>query len=128
MIFGIGTDIVHIPRMQRNIDRYGDHFARRILAESEWLDYSKSHNRAQFLAKRFAVKEAVAKAFGTGFRNGLHLRHISVIHDDLGRPMLDVSAKASELMTQFGIAHSHVSLSDEQSYAVAFVILERDMS
>lgn len=126
MIIGIGTDIVHIPRMQRNIDRYGDQFAKRILADAEWQDYHRNANPAQFLAKRFAAKEAFSKALGTGFRNGLHLRHIWVTHDDYGRPLLMYEEKASEIMRELGITRSHVSLADEREYAVAFVTLEKD--
>lgn len=125
MIVGIGSDIVHIPRMQRNLERYGDQFARRILAESEWPDYRRSANPAQLLAKRFAAKEAVSKALGTGFRNGLFLRHISVTHDEYGRPLLVFAAKASQIIADLGVTHSHVSLSDEREYAIAFVTLEK---
>ena len=124
MIFGVGTDIVHVSRMQENLDRYGEKFAQRILSDIEFVEFSQTTRQAHFLAKRFAAKEAMAKALGTGFRDGLHLRHITVSHDDSGRPLLDCIEKAGELLTKFGVTRSHISLSDEAEYAIAFVTLE----
>lgn len=126
MIFGIGTDIVQVSRMKENLAKHGERFAERILAESELQRYREHAKPAQFLAKRFAAKEAAAKAFGTGFRDGLSLRHIVVANDENGRPSLQFSDMAEELSKKFQINQSHVSLSDEPNYAVAFVILEYD--
>lgn len=124
MIYGIGTDIVQVSRMEENLAKHGERFAERILAESELHRYQDQARPAQFLAKRFAAKEATAKAFGTGFRDGLSLRHIVVVNDENGRPMLEFSDMAEELARKFQIKQSHISLSDEPNYAVAFVILE----
>ena len=124
MIFGIGTDIVHVTRIQENLDRYGEKFARRILSETEFEEFARNTRQANFLAKRFAAKEAMAKALGTGFRDGLHLRHIQVSHDNKGRPILETTNRAGELLNELGIGRCHVSLSDETEYAVAFVSLE----
>ena len=126
MIFGVGTDIVQVSRMEENLAKYGERFAERILAEPEMQRYQEHVRPAQFLAKRFAAKEAAAKAFGTGFRDGLSLRHIVVINDQNGRPMLEFSEMAEELARKFQITQSHLSLTDEPNYAVAFVILEYD--
>ena len=71
MIFGIGTDIVSVQRMRRNLGRYGERFARRILSESELEEFRATAKPENFLAKRFAAKEAAAKAMGTGFSGGL---------------------------------------------------------
>ncbi|HEX22459.1 MAG TPA: holo-[acyl-carrier-protein] synthase, partial [Chromatiales bacterium] len=68
MIYGIGTDIVGVSRLQTNLDRYGERFAARILAESEMAAFRQTQSQAHFLAKRFAAKEALVKALGTGFR------------------------------------------------------------
>ena len=95
MIFGIGTDIVRVTRMQRSLERYGQRFAERILAAEELAEFSLEARKAHFLAKRFAAKEAAAKAMGTGFRDGLALRHIAVGHDALGKPQLIFSGKAA---------------------------------
>ena len=123
MIFGIGTDIVSVDRIAAGLNRYGDRFARRILADDEYQAYRHSARQASFLAKRFAAKEAVAKALGTGFRQGLSLRQISVGHNELGRPELRYSGHAAEFCRRHGIASSHISLADERDYAVAFVTL-----
>jgi holo-[acyl-carrier protein] synthase len=124
MIIGIGTDIVQIERIQQSIEQFGDDFARRILTAKEFEEYQQSKQAVHFLAKRFAIKEAAAKAFGTGFREGLSWQHISVVHNSLGAPDLHFSDKASVLADKKMIKTAHVSVSDEHHYVVAFVILE----
>ncbi len=124
MIFGIGTDIVRVARMQADIARYGEKFAERILTAKELDEFRQSPQPANFLARRFAAKEAAAKAMGTGFRDGLHLRDIGVGHDPNGRPLLEFSGRASEFVRAQGITTVHVSLADEEDNAVAFVTLE----
>ncbi|MFQ5936874.1 MAG: holo-ACP synthase [Acidiferrobacterales bacterium] len=123
MIFGIGTDIVRIARMQRNLERFGERFARRILTEQELSDYQKENKRAHFLARRFAAKEAAAKAMGLGFSGGLGLRQIGVAHDQKGKPLLEFTGFASEFVSTRGITQFHVSLADEEDHAVAVVTL-----
>lgn len=125
MIVGIGTDIVRIARFEAMLDRHGSRVAERILGAGELQEFLKAARPARFLAKRFAVKEATAKAFGTGFRDGLSLRHIGLQHDALGRPELVFSDRAEELCIQLQISISHVSVADEQDYAIAFVTLQR---
>ena len=126
MIFGIGTDIVRIERMQDALERHGDKFAERILSSEELKDYQATEHSARFLAKRYAAKEATAKAMGTGFRDGLSLKHIFIGHDQLGKPVLNYSNKASEFVDENRINESHISIADEQEYAVAFVTLMRE--
>ncbi len=126
MIFGIGTDIVRVARMQQSLDKHGERFARRILTEHELVGYQRANKPANYLAKRFAAKEATAKAMGTGFRNGLSLKHINVEHDDQGKPLLEFNGLAAEFMKQQGIHEAHISLADEQEYAVAFVTLIKE--
>lgn len=125
MIFGIGTDIVRVDRMRASIERYGDKFARRILTASEFAEFRASPRPAHFLAKRFAAKEAVAKALGTGFRDGLSLRDIGVIHDAYGKPQLAYHGKAEDLRRTLNIGAGYLSIADERDYAVAFVTLLR---
>jgi len=125
VIHGIGTDIVSVARMQANLERYGDRFARRILTEREYEQYRGAFHPARFLAKRFAVKEAVAKALGTGLAAGVRLGQIGVHNDARGKPDLSYSGRAATLCREADICRSHVSISDEEQYAVAFVILER---
>ena len=123
MIFGIGTDIVAIARIAQGLERHGDRFAERILAASELDGYRNAARPVSYLAKRFAAKEAMAKALGTGFRDGLSLQHISVGHDEKGKPLIEVSGRAEILCHALGIGARHLSISDEEAYAVAFVTL-----
>ncbi|OYY74936.1 MAG: holo-ACP synthase [Gammaproteobacteria bacterium 28-57-27] len=125
MIHGIGTDIVAIARMTRLWDKYAEALAARLLADDEQLALQHHADPARFLAKRFAAKEAAAKALGTGFRGGLSLRHIAVVNDALGKPTLRLDGRAAELAADFGVRASHVSISDEADYAVAFVVMTR---
>ena len=124
MIYGIGTDIVGIQRIDKNLQRYGDRFASRILSDEELKGFRTSVRKANFLAKRFAAKEAAAKALGTGFRDGLNFKDIRVTHDKLGKPILDFSPKGREQLKIRCIGGTHLSISDEQDYAVAFVTFE----
>jgi len=123
MMFGIGTDLVHIPRMQALLDKHGDKIALRILSETEYLAFQQAKNQAGFLAKRFAAKEATAKALGTGFRDGLSLRHIEVSNDKNGKPEVQFLERGLELTAELNIGRSMISLSDEKDYAIAFVSL-----
>jgi len=124
VIHGIGTDIVQVSRFVDSLARHGDRFAERILSESEFKTFCVHAQSAQFLAKRYAAKEAAAKAFGTGFRDGLSLRHIIVVNEDNGRPVLQFVETAQNLIDRFQISSSYLSISDERDYAVAFVVLE----
>jgi holo-[acyl-carrier protein] synthase len=123
MIYGIGTDIVRVARMRSSLQRFGETFARRILTSAEFDEFRTDKCPAQFLAKRFAAKEALAKALGTGFRGGVRLSDIGVEHNEAGRPGLYYSGRTESLLRELGVAGSHLSLADEQEYAVAFVIL-----
>jgi holo-[acyl-carrier protein] synthase len=124
VIHGIGVDMVDIRRVARGLERYGPRFARRILSESEYRLYHGNPRQASFLAKRFAAKEALVKALGTGFRDGVSLRNITVENDDLGKPLLLYSEPLQAEFHRHGITHSHLSLADEQDYALAYVVLE----
>ncbi len=123
MIYGIGTDIVRVARIQANWERYGQRFATKILTPAELAGFAGDKRPAAFLAKRFAAKEAMVKALGTGFRDGVKLSDIAVVHNAAGKPGLACSGHTRALMETAGIGESHLSLADEQEYAVAFVIL-----
>jgi holo-[acyl-carrier protein] synthase len=124
MIYGIGTDLVEVSRVHRLLEQYGDRFARRLLAPREWDDYERTPNRAQYLAGRFAAKEAFAKAFGTGLRHPVSLRNINVTKDPLGKPDLLLEPELSALTRSRGVTAHHVSVTHERSMACAFVVLE----
>lgn len=122
-ISGIGTDIVAIDRIRRLWEKYGDGFAARLLADCELEAMQAKADPVPFLAKRFAAKEAASKALGTGFRDGLSLRHIVVVSDALGKPGLSFRERGLELVRQQSVCDAHLSLADERDYAVAYVIL-----
>ena len=123
MIIGIGTDIVHIPHFQKALDKMGEAGIQRLFTQAE-QDLAKARP-AQTLstyAKRFAAKEAVAKAFGTGIGT-LTWTEIEVVHNDKGAPQVQLYGKAAELLEKCR-GKLHLSLSDDGEYAQAFVILE----
>lgn len=125
MIYGVGIDSVHIDRIDKNLQRYGDRFAMKILNNTELEQYNKSVRPANFLAKHFAAKEAMAKALGTGFQNGILLKTITVTHDANGKPGISCEGKAYDLLLQNNIGSSHLSITDEKDYAFACVVLEK---
>lgn len=124
MIAGIGTDLVDISRMQGLIERHSEGIVRRILAPQELVDWQASRDQPRFLAKRFAAKEALAKALGTGVRAPVLLTAIYVGHDAAGKPELGFAPELAEHLRQRGITAYHLSISDERSHALAFVVLE----
>lgn len=124
-IYGIGTDIVEVRRMTAILDRHGHRFARHVLAPQEMPEYEASHFPARFLAKRFAAKEAFAKAMGTGFRSPVTLTGIRITHDSLGKPGLAFEPALHELVAQKGVGQCHLSVSDEKELVAAFVVLEQ---
>ncbi len=124
MIYGIGTDIVEVARIEASIAQFGDDFAKRVLAENEFASYEKSSIKARFLAKRFAAKEAFSKALGTGLRAPATFQNIAVGHNDLGKPMLILAAELQAFLDAKNITQTHISISDEKNLAAAFVVLE----
>lgn len=123
-IVGLGTDIAEIARIEAALSRSGDKFAERILAPAEWADYKAHKKPHRFLAKRFSVKEAAAKALGTGIAQGVTFHDFVIEHDDSGKPELVLSGVASEIAIKRSVRYHHVSISDERHYTVATVILE----
>lgn len=123
-IIGLGTDIVEISRIEAVVERSGEKLAQRILSPAEWQHYQQHQQPIRFLAKRFAVKEAAAKAFGTGIRNGLAFNQFEVVNDSLGKPTLRLHQRAAELAAELGVKSLHVTLADERRYACATVIIE----
>jgi len=126
MIAGVGIDIVEHKRMERIHERYGEKFARRILDEMEMEEYRKASSKVRLLAKRFAAKEAASKALGTGFSRGISLNMICVRHDSNGMPLLEFYEQASEYARNLGVVTKWLSISDEQSYSTAMVVLEKN--
>jgi len=126
MIYGIGTDILRIERIEQLYEKYGQALAERLLSRIELLEWRSVGNKANFLAKRFAAKEAFAKAVHTGLRSPVTLHHISIAHDKLGRPEFVVEPPLQEWLCQQGIGRVHLSLSDDNGAVVAFVVAEKE--
>ena len=124
MIVGIGVDLVTVSRIARIDQRFAARFERRILTAAERDDIESAPDRARFLAKRFAVKEATVKALGTGERGGILLRDVGLAHDALGKPLLSIEGAARTHCDALHVRASHVSLSDEGDLVTAFVVLE----
>jgi len=124
VIFGVGVDMVEIERVRLAIGRHGERFAGRILAECEWPDYRQARNPVAFLAKCFAAKEALGKATGLGIRTPVTLRAMWLHRSPLGQPAFGFSPVLSDWLRSRGIARSHVSIADERSAVIAFVVLE----
>ena len=126
MIHGIGTDIVHVARLKAALERHGDRFAARILAEGdgERAGFRASRDPARFLAKRFAAKEAFGKALGTGVAVPATLHAVRVGHDELGKPVYLFDDGLAAYMRERGLT-AHLSLSDEADYVVAFALIEK---
>ena len=125
MIFGIGVDITSIARIESSWQRFGERFARRVLHQCERTAFANSRQPPQFLAKRFAIKEAASKALGTGIRDGVSLHDFVTHKNSQGRPELSVYGVAALRCAQSGIKRYHVSLSDEGDTVTAFVIFEK---
>lgn len=124
MIYGIGTDIVAVARLRGMWERHGDRVLDKLLAAPEKADFAKAPDKGRFLAKRFAAKEAFAKALGTGVRPPATLTVIGVGHDELGKPIIECYGQL-EIMVKTKNLKAHLSISDEADYAVAYVILEQ---
>jgi holo-[acyl-carrier protein] synthase len=124
MIYGIGTDIIEIPRIAAALDRFGERFARRILCEPELKRFAAHKKPAAYLAKRFAAKEAFTKALGTGIHAPANWHGVWVTNLRSGKPTLEFSVALKALLDARGVGGAHVSLTDERELASATVILE----
>ncbi len=123
MIKGVGTDILQISRMAASLQRTPK-LSERILTAEEQERFASAVNKPLFLAKRFAAKEAIAKALGTGIGRGVSWQHIRIAKDGYGRPEVLLSAGAQQRAEALGIVAVHLSYSDEKEYIVAFAIAE----
>lgn len=123
MVFGIGTDIVEIERIQK-ATQSSERFAKRILTEFEMSEYDASKQPKRYLAKKFAAKEALVKAMGTGIGNGYSWQMMQVEHSELGKPVFVFNGAVEKFMSDNHIVSCQLSISDEKSYATAMVVLE----
>jgi holo-[acyl-carrier protein] synthase len=127
-VIGIGTDIVDVRRIRQMADQPRKKLAKRVLTALELQQYhsfSQTDQAAAFLAKRWAAKEAVAKALGTGIAAGISFQHIVIKNLASGQPMVELFECALEQANTLGATQWHVSISDEQHYATSFVVLSK---
>ncbi|QIQ41288.1 MAG: holo-ACP synthase [Buchnera aphidicola (Aphis urticata)] len=123
-IIGIGIDIVEIERIKKIFFKFGNKLAKKILSIKEWKEYIKSRNKINFIAKKFAAKEAAAKALGTGISNRITFNQLELYHDSLGKPNFRFLDYALQKFKEKKCKFIHVSITDQKLYAHAIVILE----
>lgn len=125
MIYGVGSDILRLDRVAGVYERHGDRFVERLLLPEERDVFAWSKNPVRFLTMRFAAKEAIVKAMGTGFANGMWIRDCGTVPDRLGKPLIIFSDRGRAKCAELGIAGGHLTLTDEAGLVVAMAVLER---
>ncbi|MGH8494890.1 MAG: holo-ACP synthase [Gammaproteobacteria bacterium] len=125
MIFGIGTDVVRLDRIERTLERFGRHFTDRLLMPEELAVFARQKRPARFIAMRFAGKEAVVKAMGTGFAHGMWIRDVGIVQNGWGKPEIIFSQRGRAMCRRLGIGEGHVTLTDEAGLIVAVAVLMR---
>jgi holo-[acyl-carrier protein] synthase len=128
VIFGIGTDVVQVARVQAIFERHGEHFVRRLLMPEEESAFRSYKRPVRFLAMRFAAKEAIVKALGTGFAHGVWIRDVGIAANAWGRPEVIWSDRGRALRDRLGAGEGHVTLTDEAGLVVAVAVLMRKES
>ena len=126
MIFGIGTDLCEIARVERVYAKYGEHFVERLLMPEERRQFERTKRKVRFLAMHFAAKEAIVKAMGTGFRQGIWIRDVGFIQEASGKPVPIFSENAKRKCAEMGAGEGYVSLTDEKGMVAAFAVLLRN--
>ncbi len=125
MIFGIGTDIVQQERVRLVHEKFGERFVERLLLPAELAAFQRHPRPVRFLAMRFAAKEAIVKAMGTGFAHGMWIRDSGVVANAWGKPEIIWSERGRRMCEQLGIGEGHVTLTDEAGLIVAVAVLMR---
>ena len=123
MIFGIGVDVLESARITRTLERFGAHFIERLLMPEERAQLERTQRPARFLAMRFAAKEAIVKAMGTGFGHGVWIRDVGVVQNAWGKPEVVFSPRGERVRRALGIGDGHVTLTDEAGLVVAVAVL-----
>lgn len=128
MIFGIGTDVVKIERMQKVFERHGERLTHHLLLPEETALFRANKRPIRFLAMRFAAKEAIVKAMGTGFAHGMWIRDSGFVPNAWGRPDIIWSERGRAMCDRLGIGEGHLTLTDEDGLVVAVAVLMRRSS
>jgi holo-[acyl-carrier protein] synthase len=125
MIYGIGVDILEAARIKKSLERFGDHFIDRLLMPAERAQLARTKRPERFIAMRFAAKEAIVKAMGTGFAHGVWIRDVGVVQNSWGKPEVVFSERGDEVRRRLGVGEGHVTLTDEAGLIVAVAVLMR---
>jgi holo-[acyl-carrier protein] synthase len=123
MIFGIGVDVLEAKRIEETLGRFGTRFVQHLLMPAEQVQLAKTQRPARFLAMRFAAKEAIVKAMGTGFAHGVWIRDVGVVQNSWGKPEVVFSERGERVRKGLGIGEGHVTLTDEAGLVVAVAVL-----
>lgn len=123
MIFGIGVDVLEVKRIGKALERYGEHFIDRLLMPQEQAQLARTQRRVRFIAMRFAAKEAIVKAMGTGFSHGVWIRDVGVVQNAWGKPEVVFSERGERVRRGLGVGEGHVTLTDEAGLVVAVAVL-----
>ncbi len=125
MIFGIGVDVLEAARIKRSFERFGSRFVEHLLMPEERAQLARTARTERFLAMRFAAKEAIVKAMGTGFAHGMWIRDVGVVQNTWGKPEVVFSARGEQVRRALGVGEAHVTLTDEAGLVVAVAVLMR---
>jgi len=125
MIFGIGVDVLEVRRISETLERFGPHFIERLLMPQEQAQLAGTRRLERFIAMRFAAKEAIVKAMGTGFSHGVWIRDVGVVQNAWGKPEVVFSERGERVRKGLGVGEGHVTLTDEAGLVVAVAVLMR---
>ena len=125
MIYGIGVDVLEMQRITHTLERFGARFIEHLLMPQEREQLARSKRRERFVAMRFAAKEAIVKAMGTGFAHGLWIRDVGVVQNSWGKPEVIFSERGERMRRRLGVGEGHVTLTDEAGLVVAVAVLMR---
>jgi holo-[acyl-carrier protein] synthase len=125
MIYGIGVDVLEAARIGKSYARFGQHFVDRLLMPAEREQLARTKRPERFLAMRFAAKEAIVKALGTGFAHGVWIRDVGCVQNAWGRPEVVWSERGEVVRRALGVGEGHVTLTDEAGLVVAVAVLMR---
>ena len=125
MIFGIGVDVLESSRIAQTLERFGARFIEHLLMPEEHAQLARTARPERFLAMRFAAKEAIVKAMGTGFAHGVWIRDVGVVQNAWGKPEVVFSERGERVRRGLGVGDAHVTLSDERGLVVAVAVLMR---